>query len=206
MQETRQQILEFLRQHGKATAQELSGKFDLTNVTIRHHLEILRAEGYITDPQVQHCNRPGRPCYIYSLTTMAADLFPSNYCGLAESLLVALECLEPEQRGAVFQAAGRHLVAGRAVLPEELAARLMYIGAYLRKLGFAPRWERDAAGRDQLHIYNCPYEHVASQHPELCQLDEVLLRELTAARVERLSGAAYEGSPCIYQITWPGEE
>jgi len=163
------------------------------------------AEGYITDPQVQRCNRPGRPCYVYRLTAMAADLFPSNYCGLAESLLAALGGLEPAQRGAVLQAAGRHLAAGGATLPEELEARLTYICTYLRKLGFAPRWERDAAGREQLHIYNCPYEHLVPQHPELCQMDEIFLRELTAAKVERLSGAAYEGEPCIYRITWPEE-
>ncbi|MEA3309331.1 MAG: ArsR family transcriptional regulator [Chloroflexota bacterium] len=205
MQETRQQILEFLRRHDEATVQALSAELGLTSVTIRHHLEILRAEGYITDPQVQHYKRPGRPCYVYGLAARAADLFPNNYCGLAGALLVALKGLEPAQRETVLQAVGRNLASEKAELPEDLAGRLAYIGTYLNQLGFISHWVTADDGSQQLHICNCPYQQVAACHPELCQVDAALLRELSGANLERLSVEADDAALCVYQFTWPGE-
>ena len=54
MQDTRQQILEILKRLGEVTVQDLSNELRLTSVTVRHHLEILRSEGYITEPEIRH--------------------------------------------------------------------------------------------------------------------------------------------------------
>ena len=202
MQETRQLILEYLKKHEFATVNALSDELGLTSVTIRHHLEILRAEGYITDPQVKHCDRPGRPCYVYGLTTMAADLFPSNYCGLVSALLTAMEDVTPKERQLVLRAAGKELAAGKGELPTDSDERLLYTSNYLRKLGFVSRWERDAEGHDQLHICNCPYQYAVVSHPELCEVDKAMLQELTEAEVVHLSAAVDAETLCIYQINW----
>jgi DeoR family suf operon transcriptional repressor len=99
MQDTRQQILEILKRLGEVTVQELSNELQLTSVTVRHHLEILRSEGYITEPEIRHSNRPGRPRYVYRLTSTAADLFPNNYSGLASALLDSIrECVSQDDQ------------------------------------------------------------------------------------------------------------
>jgi len=124
MQDTRQQILEILKRDGEVTVQELSQELELTSVTVRHHLEILRSEGFITEPEIRRSSRPGRPRYVYRLTSTAADLFPNNYSGLAGALLDAVRLnLSPEQENAIFLQAAKSLAAGISDLPENQEKR-----------------------------------------------------------------------------------
>ena len=74
MQTTRQRILEILKEKRQATVEELSEELELTPVTVRHHLEILRGEGLISAPSVLRRPGPGRPQHTYALTEAAGDL------------------------------------------------------------------------------------------------------------------------------------
>ncbi len=205
MQDTRQQILEILERRGEITVQELSEELGLTSVTVRHHLEILRSEGYITNPEVQHSNRPGRPRYVYRMTAMAADLFPSNYSGLAAALLEAIEDISPEKRAEILKATAHELASGAGNMPREPEQRMEAIGRFLKRLGFVSRWEKDEDGDETyyLHICNCPYHYVAQSHPETCRIDEMMLQDLAETSIERVKGRASENSLCSYKIEWP---
>jgi predicted ArsR family transcriptional regulator len=205
MQDTRQQILEILKRRGEVTVQDLSEELELTSVTVRHHLEILRSEGYITDPEVQHSNRPGRPRYIYRLTAMAADLFPSNYSGLASALLDALDQLEPEQRAKLIEETAHQLAADAGQLPTNPEQRLENIVRYMKKLGFVARWEKEETNDYRLYICNCPYHHVAQTHPETCRIDEVMIEDLAGTTPQRIRGHASESALCTYRLSWSEE-
>jgi len=203
MQDTRQQILEILKRKGEVTVQELSKELALTSVTVRHHLEILRSEGYITDPEVRRSSRPGRPRYIYRLTSTAADLFPTNYSGLANALLDALNnSLTPEKRTELLEVVGQQLASGAGELPRNHEKRLDQIIAYIKQLGFVARWERDAEGQYHILVCNCPYHYVAQFHPETCKIDEVMLAGLTGAKLIRTEGRASDEAFCNYQLVW----
>jgi len=203
MQDTRQQILEILKRKGEVTVQELSQDLRLTSVTIRHHLEILRSEGYITDPEVHRSSRPGRPRYVYRLTSTAADLFPTNYSGLANALLEALDTALPgEAREELLAAVGRQLAAGAGDLPTDHEKRLDQVIAYIKQLGFVARWERDEGGAYHIFICNCPYHYVAQSHPETCRIDEVMLSQLTGAKLIRTEERASEDAFCKYELAW----
>ncbi len=202
MQDTRQQILEILKRRGEVTVQDLSEELELTSVTVRHHLEILRSEGYITDPEVQHSNRPGRPRYIYQITAMAADLFPSNYSGLASALLDALETLTPEQRTQLLEETAHQLAADAGPLPTNPEQRLENIVRYMKKLGFVVRWEQKGDNDYRLYICNCPYHHVAQTHPETCRIDEIMIEDLAGIPPERVGGHASENALCAYRLSW----
>jgi predicted ArsR family transcriptional regulator len=204
MQDTRQQILEILQRSGEITVQELSEELGLTSVTVRHHLEILRSEGYITDPEVQHSNRPGRPRYVYRMTAMAADLFPSNYSGLADALLDAIDNLGPEQRQQIIEETAHQLATEAGNMPREPEQRMEAISRFLKRLGFVSRWERDEESQTYyLHICNCPYHYVTQSHPETCEIDELMLQDLAGTPIERIEGHASESSLCSYKIEWP---
>src|SRR5262245_8823592 len=101
MQQTRQRILEILRDKGEATVQELVDdlkdriQHDITVVTIRHHLDVLRGEALVTPPTVRHRNGRGRPQYVYQLTEKAQSYFPSNYQKLAANLLLQIKATLP---------------------------------------------------------------------------------------------------------------
>ena len=87
MQSTRQRILKILKEERQATVEQLSDALELTPVTIRHHLEVLKGEGLVEAPQVLRRPGPGRPQYTYGLTEAAVDYFPKNYHGLADLML-----------------------------------------------------------------------------------------------------------------------
>ncbi|HOT92267.1 MAG TPA: ArsR family transcriptional regulator [Anaerolineae bacterium] len=203
MQDTRQQILEILKRHGEVTVQELSRELGLTSVTVRHHLEILRSEGYITEPEIQRFSRPGRPRYVYRLTSTAADLFPNNYSGLASALLDALRvCVPTEEQRVFLQETAKRLIADVGDLPPDRDARMDGVVAIMNQNGFVARWDKDADGRYFIYVSSCPYHHVAQTHMETCQIDETLIRQLTNAEARRIQTAAQVGGLCVYEIIW----
>lgn len=203
MQDTRQQILEILKRHGEVTVQELSRELKLTSVTVRHHLEILRSEGYITEPEIRRSNRPGRPRYVYRLTFTAADLFPNNYSGLANALLDTLKtCLPQEEHLNFLHETAKRMVAGAGKIPENRDARMDSALAFMNQQGFVARWDRNDQGQYFIYISSCPYHHVAQGHNETCQIDETIIRELTHASPERIKAFASQGGLCVYEIQW----
>ena len=203
MQDTRQQILEILKRLGEVTVQELSRELGLTSVTVRHHLEILRSEGYITEPEVRRSNRPGRPRYVYRLTSTAADLFPNNYSGLASALLDSMDqCLEPEKRQAVLREAAKRMVPNVGDMPKSHEARMDVVIKVMNQQGFVSRWDMDEDGRYLIYVSSCPYHYVAQHHPKTCQIDEGIIQLLTGAEPVRIQTAAQQGGLCIYVVNW----
>src|SRR4030042_6106856 len=104
MQQTRQYILDTLHEHGEATVDELVNALrvrlnhDITAVTVRHHLDILRSEELVTAPAVRRRHTPGRPQYVYALTEKALDIFPNNNQNLTAALLNQIKApLSPPQ-------------------------------------------------------------------------------------------------------------
>jgi predicted ArsR family transcriptional regulator len=203
MQDTRQQILEILKRDKEVTVQDLSQQLGLTSVTVRHHLEILRAEGYITEPEVQRSNRPGRPRYIYQLTSTAADLFPNNYSGLTNALLDALEARLPSQEYEdLLEDVAHRMVEKAGRLPSDPRDRVERITDFLNRQGFVARWEEESDERFFITISNCPYHYVAQNHNEVCHIDEVILRSLTGGELSPKKREAYKGGLCRYEIIW----
>ncbi len=210
MQDTRQQILEIMKRNGAVTVQELSSELGLTSVTVRHHLEILRSEGYISEPEVQRSNRPGRPRYVYRLTSTAADLFPNNYSGLASALLGSIEeCMAPEERDVLLERAAERIAARAKNLPTNHKERVESVVTFLNQQGYVCRSEEDEAQQDRYFIYvsSCPYYHVSQTYAETCQIDRHMVQLLAGAdaKVDHPKKAAKEGGLCVYTLEWQGE-
>ncbi len=202
MQETRQRILELLEERGEVTVQELSQLLGLTSVTVRHHLEILRREGYVSPPRIRRSSKPGRPRHVYSLAPRALDLFPSNYGGLASSLMKALKSqLTVEERLHLLESVGQEMAAGAGDLPNDADARIQTILGYMRQLGFSAEIEKRGEQRYRLIISHCPYRKLSQEHPETCYVDEVMLRVLTGGMLQRLGEErAAQNQRCIYEV------
>ncbi len=203
MQNTRQLILEILRRDGEVTVQELSRELKLTSVTVRHHLEILRSQGYVTEPEVQRTSTPGRPRYVYRLAETAIDLFPNNYRGLASALLESV-CLRtaPDQREAVLEESAHRLVAQLGPLPENRNARLNALASRLKALGFEIELAVDKDGREHITVCNCPYAAVSQSCPEVCQIDRRMFEIATGARLEPVQPKTQD-VVCEYRLVWP---
>jgi predicted ArsR family transcriptional regulator len=207
MHKTRKKILEYLKEHGEATIDDLASMLGrLTTVTVRHHLDILRGEGLVGEPLVRHRNTPGRPQFVYSLTAKASDEFPKNYCDLAAKLLEEVKAVTPPHGvNLIFEGVANRLsaTAPKLVPGEPVAERLERAVTFLNDQGYVASWEQTGEGY-LLHTCNCPYEGLAKQNPELCSMDLTLASNLLGGSVQRVSRVVYGASSCTYRFASPG--
>src|SRR3990172_4480018 len=96
LQSTRQQILQYLQRHGRATVKELGQLLGLTSTGIRQHLTVLERDGLVAAREER--GRVGRPTLVYSLTEKADGLFPKTYDLLASVLLEEIRTDEGNEK------------------------------------------------------------------------------------------------------------
>src|SRR5260221_12944547 len=153
MQQTRREILEVLHERGEATVDELVEALkprinhEITAVTVRHHLDVLRSEALVTPPEIRRRNAPGRPQHVYGLSERALEQFPNNYQNLAANLLTQIKTmLPPGEINVIMERTADQMVADAGVLDMPLEARLDHIVGYLNQQGYDAQWEPCAEG------------------------------------------------------------
>ncbi len=209
MQKTRHKILEYLREHQEATVEELSRVLDnLTAVTVRHHLDVLRAQGLITAPETLHRDSPGRPKYIYSLTEKAKALFPKNLHTLADHMLDELSSrFGKEQMDAFLEGVAGRMAADLPGGPEgeSFQRRLDRVVQHLGERGYEAEYEIHPQGY-VLHASCCPYTGVAEEHEEVCVLDRHYISRLLGIEPHRLKHLGQGDGGCSYLVPRPETE
>ena len=207
MQATRQQIIEFLKEKGQATVEELAATVNLTPMAVRHHLNVLQAESLITSLAIRRQSGPGRPSQVYQLTKAADELFPEDYYGLTDYLLAELiQKLGQEGVGQIFDSIACRL-ASEAPPPKEgqtFEERLDEVIAFLSVKGFVADWE---VGQNSymIHAYSCPYRQVAKDHAEVCLLDKQIISSMLATTPTRIACLTTADDHCTYRISKPIE-
>ncbi len=205
MQATRQRIIEFLKEKGQATVDELAATVNLTPMAVRHHLNVLQAENLITAPVVRRQKGPGRPSQIYRLTEAADELFPADYYSLTDYLLNELNIkLGQDGLREVFSSIARRL-ATEAPPPREnqtFEERLDDVVTFLSKKGFVVDWEAENETY-MIHAYSCPYRQVAKEHGEVCLLDKQVISSMLNTSPTRVACLAGGENYCTYQVSRP---
>ncbi len=202
MQATRQRILEILKEHTSATVEELAQELELTPVTIRHHLDILRSEGLVQAPQVKRRDTPGRPQHVYALTEAADAYFPKNYAGFTDMMLHEMrDQVEPEKMRSILDGVATRMVskAPTAIPNETLPQRMERVVKFLNNQGYEASWEA-ADGGYLLHAHNCPYHDVARENVEPCVMDAAMIAQLTGSTPHRVQWAFSGANYCTYLI------
>lgn len=200
MQATRQRILEILKEHGDATIEELGEALDLTAVTVRHHLDILRGKGLVEVPQVRRRTTPGRPQYVYILTEAASDLFPKNYGSFASLMITEVrDRYGPAELDSILQEMARRMEKDGDAPLGTIEERLGYVVGFLNDRGYIAKWEKNANGY-YLHTANCPYRDISLDHSEVCMMDMTLISDFLGTVPERISWTAACENNCTYHI------
>ena len=202
MQATRQEILDFLRQHGEGSVRELGAHLSLTPTGVRQHLAILEREGLVANRELR--GQVGRPALAFRLTPQAEQLYPKAYDELANAVLGAARSLLPaETYGSLVANAAEilaapHLAALAALNPVE---RVRATCALLEQRAVVVNWEPDGAGGFMLFERTCPSRDVAAEHPALCPMDAALIGRLTGMHAELRSSLAAGAERCAYHLT-----
>jgi predicted ArsR family transcriptional regulator len=203
MHETRQHIIEFLKEKGQATVDELAHVVDLTPMAVRYHLKVLQADSLIEASTIRHQDGPGRPQQVYKLTDAADEFFPEDYHGLTTYLLDELSLrLGPQGVDEVFHGLANRL-ASEAPPPrpnQTFEERLTEVIEFLSTKGFTVCWEAD--GDDYLiHAYSCPYRQVVKDHQGVCQLDKHVIGSMLNAFPTRIACLTTGDHHCTYRIS-----
>lgn len=209
MQPTRQLILDILRAQGEATVDEIThalhSHMEITSVTVRHHLDVLRADDLVTQPTLRRHSSRGRPQLVYALTRKALDNVPNNYRGLAAAFLKQVkDSMPPAEVNVFFEGVADTMIADAAFesLPGEssLEARLSFAVDYLNQHGYDASWQI-AEGEQPGYVLvtrNCPYHQLATEHGELCTIDLRLVSGIIGV-APRLIGRLADGQDaCTY--------
>lgn len=200
MQATRQQILDFLRRHGRATVKELDGHLGLTSTGVRQHLTVLEREGLVLAHEER--GRVGRPALVYELTEQGDTLYPKSYDQLANLLLEEVRDLAGTQAlqtllqrvAARFADQYRERVDGRT-LPERVAEAT----AIIVERGSLADCSPD--GEDWLiRQYTCPFPKVAGKNSCVCSLDVEFVRRLVGADARLTTSLLRGDDACTYRI------
>ena len=208
MQQTRKIILSYLKEHCQATVDELAEVLDLTSVTVRHHLDVLRSEGLVAEPVIRHRTSRGRPQYTYTLTEKASQYFPKNYDALASKVLAEIKAAStPQVINVIFEGVANRFAAEapRPAPGEPITNRLDRAVAFLNARGYVAHWEATSAGY-VLYTCNCPYEALTAEHGELCGMDKALIGSLVGAAPQCLTRVADGSSSCSFLIRDVGRE
>ncbi len=205
MHSKRRQILDILKMRGSSTVEELRRELGITGVTVRNHLEIMRAEELVGEPSARHRSAPGRPQYEYALTAQAEEHFPKSYADLAFHLMEEVKSRYGAQEFDGFFAGVTDRILSD-MLPVDkippLGEHLDSVVERLNEKGYVARWEQCDEGA-MLFTCNCPYDGLAIQHPELCSMDLGIVSSMVGRPVERVCHLASGDDSCAYLIREP---
>lgn len=202
MQATRQQILDFLRQHGEGSVRELGAHLDLTPTGVRQHLAILEREGYVVSRELR--GHVGRPALTYRLTSTAEALYPKSYGELATAILESARATLAEDQyerlvaGAAETLASPHLPVLTGLPP---AARVEAAMEVLRAQDVVVTCEPDGNGGFVLVERTCPFRDAAARHGTVCGMHEALIGRLAGMEATLVSTLASGADRCVYHLT-----
>lgn len=201
IQHTRKAVLDALRSVGQATVNQLAETIGVKAITIRHHLTALQAEGLVEVEEKRQL--VGRPAHIYRLTEDAETFFPQRYHHLVERLLDQVKAqLPPETVRQLIDSLANSFAEDIRreldTLPQD--QRMSRLVELLAKEGFLAQWQRTDDGL-ALVEYRCPYFAVGQRHPEICEIDERLIRVALDAKVAKESCLLSGDSACKFVLS-----
>jgi predicted ArsR family transcriptional regulator len=201
MADTRQDILQYLREKGAADVNELAEALGLSPVTIHYHINVLQRDGLLGSRAVRQ--GVGRPRNVFTLRDSALEKFPQGYHRLSDRLLELLKSRMTEADiQALFERIGEDIAAEHATnlqgkpLEQKIGALIGLLG----EEGFMSRLEKIGADDFVLTQVNCPYQYVATRHPEVCELDLQLMNSALGTAVQREACVANGDAVCTFHI------
>jgi DeoR family transcriptional regulator, suf operon transcriptional repressor len=198
MHATRQAILDTLNKRSTAAVNDLAETVGVKAITVRHHLNALLADGLVVMEEQRQ--GVGRPLHVFALSQAGRALYPHRYTLWISSLLDQLkDTLAPSMVDHLIEALAKTVAddarAEFADLPPR--QRMRRLIDMLAQQGFMAQWQRTDEGK-QLVELRCPYFAMEQRHPEICQIDEALIRSAMETEITKGSCLFAGDSVCTY--------
>ncbi len=203
MSNVRQVVIETLRKQGPLPIDEIARAAGVSAMALRYHLGLLEEQGLVECKEGAPCG-VGRPAALYALADCACEYLPKQYDWLAQNLLAELAGTLGEKDGRQFLRKVGRQAAQRAALPRDASPRKRVERAarFMNQRGYMVAW-KELDDAFVLNICNCPYNQVAHQHPELCEMDSAMIGALVDAPVKMTCCMQSASRACEFQISTP---
>lgn len=200
MARTREKILRTLLSYPGSTINDLAEAVGINGISIRHHLTALEADDLVISAEERH--GVGRPRLIYSLTEKGVEKFPTGYLRLTKRMIdAAREQMTSSEMAALFGKIGSDIaqkykkeLAGKPI--EECIKLLKQI---MTEEGFVAEYQENS-NSFILTSLSCPYHHIISDYPEICNLDYQLISEILSTPVKIETCILNGDENCTYHI------
>jgi DeoR family transcriptional regulator, suf operon transcriptional repressor len=187
----RQKVLAYFDKSRIASAREISRVLKMSAATVRHHLRVLASDGRLEMTSVRGREGRGRPEKVYSLPRAA---WGDNLSALSDALLTEAGS------GVHMEALARRLAGEASSAGQSLAKRLSLTVEKINRMNYHARWEAGSEG-PRIIFTHCPYAAVIEKHPELCRMDEALLREWLGQPAAQIFKTGKDGSSvCVFVV------
>ncbi len=191
MTTVRQKVLTYLNKSRTASAREIARSLKMSAATVRHHLRVLAADGRLELSSVRGGDGRGRPEKIYSLPRAALG---TNLAALSEALLTEAGS------GIRMESLAKQLAKVDTFAGQPLAKRLNLTVERTNGMNYHARWEAGSEG-PRVVFSHCPYAAIIEKHPELCKMDEALLKDLVGQPARQILKTGKEGSSvCVFVV------
>lgn len=184
----RQKVLSYLNKTRTASVREISRALKMPAANVRHHLRVLTSDGRLEMASVRGREGRGRPEKVYSIPRAALG---DNLSALSEALLTEAGS---EVR---VEALAKHLAGEENIKGQPVAKRLNLIVEKINQMNYHARWEAGPQG-PRILFGHCPYAAIIGKHPELCQMDAALLKELFGDEMEQIAKIENFQGLCIF--------
>jgi predicted ArsR family transcriptional regulator len=199
---TQRRVVETLKRHGDATADELADSLDITPSAVRQHLASLRSAGYVTaTPERGHT---GRPADRYHATNRTERLFAAPADDLAVEILEHLDDEDPALVDRIFDRRRQRLVDASREQVDDLpiAERVAAVAGDLDAQGYLADFEQTDDGDYRINLHSCPMWTVADRYRQACAAELGYVEDLVPdADVERITHKTAGAHTCTYRIT-----
>lgn len=197
---TQRRVLEALKRHGEATADQLAVTMGISASAVRQHLSALRSAGLIESRQER--GQTGRPADRYHATERTNPLFvtPDD---LSIELLELVDDEHPELVDRVFDRRRQRLIrdAEAHLTGSSIEERIAQVTELLDAQGYLCDWEQVGDDHFRINLHNCAIWSVASRFRQACASElgflQGVLPDATVARVTHKTSGAYT---CAYDI------
>lgn len=184
------------------TADELAERLAISRSAVDQQLKGLERDGYVE--RAQRPSTGGRPGNAYRLSLSGIHLFPKHYSLFSELLIDLIKT--KSGAGALteyLEALGVSLAQQfKQQLTEDTdAGRIEQTAELMQELGYeAHTVIATDSPLPAIEAHNCVYHHLASRHPEVCQLDLALLGALLDRTIEHTECMLRGGQACRFSI------
>ena len=192
MTTARQKVLAYFDKARTASTREISRALRLSAATVRYHLRVLAADGRLEIAAVRGREARGRPEKIYALPRRALG---DNLAALSDALLVEIGSPVP------VESLAERILGETGSANHPLAKRMNLAVEKFNQMNYHAHWEAGPEG-PRILFGHCPYASILEKHPDLCRMDQAMLKKLTGQPARQIFRAGKEGSTvCVFVLT-----